>query len=462
MMKKLTLLLLLGVWVASAAWAQSGALTADQLQKIRQSYQEDSYTKAMENALSNNDINKLALNRDNVDKVDQHFKYKVDDISGITDQKGSGRCWMFTSLNIFRPVAMRHFNVDEFEFSENYLYFYDIFEKANLFLNKVVASADLPFTSRKVNWYFKSPVDDGGVWNSFVNLVNKYGMVPKSVMPETHSSENTRKMVKFIVTKLREDGLELRQMVADKKSKTDIENRRVEMLEGVYRMLALNLGNPPEQFRWRYKDKDGNLSEYKTYTPQQFRDEVLGDIKLSDYVMLMNDPTRPYYKHYEIENYRNTEEGINWNYVNLPNDVIKQFAIESIKNNEPMYASCDVGAFYVKGSGVLSTENYDYGAVYGVKFGMDKKQRILTGESGSSHGMALIAVDVNDQGKPTKWQFENSWGPDSDYHGYLTFTDNWFNQYMFRFVINKKYLDSKTLKAWSEKAEMLPPWDPMF
>lgn len=178
--------------------------------------------------------------------------------------------------------------------------------------------------------------------------------------------------------------------------------------------------------------------------------------------MIMNDPTRPYYKHYEIENYRNTEEGINWNYVNLPNDVIKQFAIKSIKNNEPMYASCDVGAFYVKGSGVLSTENYDYGAVYGVKFGMDKKQRILTGESGSSHGMALIAVDVNDQGKPTKWQFENSWGPDSDYHGYLTFTDNWFNQYMFRFVINKKYLDKKTLKAWDEKAEMLPPWDPMF
>jgi len=461
MMKKLTLLAFVGLWVANAAWAQSGALTADQLKEIRQSYKEDSYTKAMENALSNNDINKLALNRDNVEKVDQYFKYKVD-VSGITNQKSSGRCWMFTSLNIFRPVVMQHFNIDSFEFSESYLYFYDIFEKANLFLNNVVTTADLPFTDRKVNWYFKSPVDDGGVWNSFVNLVNKYGLVPKDVMPETNSSENTRTMVKFIVTKLREDGLDLRQMIADKKSKSEIETRRVEMLKDVYRMLALNLGNPPEQFRWRYTDKEGNLSEYKTYTPQQFRDEVLGDIKLSDYVMIMNDPTRPYFKHYEVENYRNTEEGINWNYVNLPNDVIKQFAIESIKNNEPMYASCDVGAFYAKGTGVLSTQNFNYGAVYDVKFGMDKKDRILTGESGSSHGMALIAVDVDDQGKPTKWQFENSWGADSDYHGYLTFTDNWFNQYMFRFVINKKYLDAKTLKVWSEKAEMLPPWDPMF
>ncbi len=460
-MQKILVLAAAGFMAFQSAIAQNGSITGQALKEIRASYVLDPYTRAMENALSNNELKKLALNRAGSDNIDQYFKYRTD-VSGITNQKSSGRCWMFTSLNLFRPVAMKHFNIDAFEYSENYLYFWDIFEKSNLFLNNVIASADSPFTDRKVNWYFRSPIDDGGVWNSFVNLVTKYGLMPKEIMPETNTSENTRQMIRDITTKLREDGLELREMVAAKKSEKDIEARKIAMMKEVYRMLALNLGVPPETFEWRYKSKDGNLSDNKTYTPQQFRDEVLGEIKLSDYVMLMNDPTRPYYSHFEIENYRNCAEGINWHYVNLPNDEIKKAAIESIKNNQPLYASCDVGAFYVKGSGVLSTQNYDYESAYGVKFGMDKKARVLTGESGSSHGMALIAVDTDANGKPTKWQFENSWGPESDYKGYLTFTDDWFDQYMFRFVINKKYLDEKTLKAWETKPTMLPPWDPMF
>jgi bleomycin hydrolase len=415
----------------------------------------------MQNALSSTDITQLAWNRENVGTTDQMFTYRVD-VSGITDQKKSGRCWMFSSLNLFRPMAMKQFNTSEFEFSENYLYFWDLMEKSNLFLNNMVNNAKLPIDNEKVRWFMRSPVDDGGQWINFVNLAKKYGMVPKEAMEETNSSENTSWMTKLINTKLREDALELRDLTLAKTDQKKLNSRKMEMLSEIYRMLALNLGEPPSEFQWRYKTKDKKVSDLKTYTPQSFMAEVFGETKLDDYVMIMNDPSRPFWKHYEIENYRNTQEGDNWNYVNLPNDVIKGFCIASIKNNEALYASCDVAKQLRREVGILDVDNFDFESVYGVKFGMNKAQRIQTGESGSSHGMALIAVDLDAQQKPVKWQFENSWGPTAGEKGYLTFTDAWFNEYMFRFVVNKKYLDEKVLEIYSQKPEMLPPWDPMF
>ena len=436
-------------------------LTKGDLDLLKSSFKKDSYTKAMQNALSANDISKLAWNRENVGTTDQLFTYRVD-VSGITDQKSSGRCWMFSSLNLFRPMAMKKFNLSEFEFSESYLYFYDLLEKANLFLNNMENSANLPMENEKVRWYLKSPVDDGGQWINFVNLAKKYGMVPKETMGETNSSENTSLLTKFINTKLREDAIEIRDLKNDKTDTKKLVARKVEMLSEVYRMLALNLGEPPTEFQWRYRDKDKKVADTKTYTPQSFMTEIFGDTKLDDYVMIMNDPSRPFWKHYEVENYRNTEEGNNWHYVNLPNDVIKEFCIASIKNNEALYASCDVGKQLRRDVGILDVDNFDYESVYGVKFGMNKAQRIQTGESGSSHGMALIAVDVDAQQKPVKWQFENSWGVATGEKGYLTFTDAWFNEYMFRFVVNKKYLTDKVIEIYSQKPEMSPPWDPMF
>jgi bleomycin hydrolase len=453
-----------GIFVSLILLA-TGSLFAQDISKtamdqIRSGFKKDAYTKAMQNALSSNDISKLAWNRSNVGTVDQLFTYRVD-VSGITDQKSSGRCWMFSSLNLFRPIVMKKYNLAEFEFSESYLYFYDLLEKANLFLNNIENSANLPIEDQKVRWYLRPPVDDGGQWGNFVNLVKKYGLVPKSAMGETNSSENTSLLTKFINSKLREDALEIRELKNAKADAKKIASRKVEMLSEIYRMLALNLDEPPTEFQWRFKDKDNKIVE-KKLTPQSFRDEVLGDSSLDDFVMIMNDPSRPYWKHYEVENYRNTAEGNNWHYVNLPNDVIKEFCVASIKNNEALYASCDVGKQLRREVGVLDVDNFDYESIYGVKFGMNKAQRIQTGESGSSHGMALIAVDVDAQGNPVKWQFENSWGPAAGEKGYLTFTDAWFNEYMFRFVVNKKYLTSKVLEIYGQKPEMLPPWDPMF
>lgn len=453
------ILLFIGILAAGSLMAQE--ISKTEMDKIRSGFKKDAYTKAMQNALSSNDISKLAWNRENVGATDPFFTYRVD-VSGITDQKSSGRCWMFSSLNLFRPMAMKKFNLAEFEFSESYLYFYDLLEKANLFLNNMESSANLPIDDQKVKWYLRSPVDDGGQWINFVNLANKYGLVPKEAMGETNSSENTSLLTKFINTKLREDALEIRDLKNTKADPKKIASRKVEMLSEIYRMLALNLNEPPTEFQWRFKDKDKKIADVKTYTPQSFMAEVFGDTKLEDYVMIMNDPSRPFWKHYEVENYRNTAEGNNWHYVNLPNDVIKEFCIASIKNNEALYASCDVGKQLRRDVGILDVDNFDYESVYGVKFGMNKAQRIETGESGSSHGMALIAVDVDAQQKPVKWQFENSWGPTACDKGYLTFTDAWFNEYMFRFVVNKKYLTAKVLEIYGQKPEMLPPWDPMF
>ncbi len=474
------ILFLLGFLATGSLLAQE--ISKTQIDQIKSGFKKDAYTKAMQNALSSNDITKLAWNRENVGTTDQLFTYRVD-VSGITDQKSSGRCWMFSSLNLFRPMAMKKYNLAEFEFSESYLYFYDLLEKANLFLTNIENSASLPIEDQKVRWYLRSPVDDGGQWVNFVNLVKKYGLVPKEAMGETNSTENTTFLTKFINSKLREDALEIRDMinsksktlyaqqttnkqelkdmVSDKNFQAKLNARKVEMLSEIYRMLALNLGEPPTEFQWRFKDKDKKIVDAK-YTPQGFRDEIFGNTNLDDFVMIMNDPSRPFWKHYEVENYRNTAEGNNWHYVNLPNDVIKEFCIASIKNNEALYSSCDVGKQLRRDVGILDVDNFDYESVYGVKFGMNKAQRIQTGESDSSHGMALIAVDVDAQGKPVKWQFENSWGAAAGEKGYLTFTDAWFNEYMFRFVINKKYLTSKVLQIYGQKPEMLPPWDPMF
>lgn len=444
-----------------SSFAQKGSINKEQMREIKKSYDaNDPATKALTNALSNNDVLKLTLNRENLGNIDHNFSYKVK-VKGITDQKSSGRCWMFTGMNVIRPTVIDKYDLSGFEFSHNYLYFWDIFEKCNLFLEAQIKYANKPMDDKYVDNLFRSPIGDGGVWNSFANLAVKYGLVPKEIMPETNTSNNTAWMIKLIKRKLREDGLSIRNIATSKTSAQAIENAKIKMLGEIYRMLCMNLGEPPVEFEYRFVDKNNKQGEYKTYTPLSFMKEVIGDYNFSDYVMLMNDPSRPYYKMYEIDYDRNVMEGRNWTYLNLPSNDLKRFAIESIKNNEAMYASCDVGKQINRTLGYSDIDNYDFESLYGVKFGMDKAERIVTFDSGSSHAMTLIAVDVKD-GKPVKWQFENSWGASAGHNGYLTFTDKWFDEYMFRVVVNKKYLDAKTLNYLTQEPIVLPPWDPMF
>jgi bleomycin hydrolase len=455
-------LIIFTICLCNFGFAQERQLSKDNIQSLRSSFDnQDPNNKALMNAVSANDIKKLAANRENAGKIDHNFKYKVS-VSGITDQKSSGRCWMFTSLNSLRPLVIEKYNLSSFEFSENYLYFWDQIEKSNLFLEGVIENADKAIDDRTNNWLFSNPTGDGGVWNSFANLVDKYGLVPANAMPETYHSNSTSSMSRIIKRKLREHGLELRQLAEKGSSTENIEARKLEMMQDVYRILALSLGEPPTEFNYRFVTKTDSIEEWNTYTPQSFYKEILPDYNKEDYVMLMNDPTREYYKLYEIEYDRNVMEGKNWIYINLPNEAFSSFAIASIKANEAIYASCDVGKQLSKDEGSLDLNNYDYASLYGMEFGMNKKDRILSHESGSSHAMLLMAVDVDKTNNPLKWQFENSWGPSYGHNGYLTFTNEWFNEYLFRLVINKKYLDKKTIKVLEQEPTLLPPWDPMF
>lgn len=458
-MKRFYLFVLVLLMGSSFTMAQK---TLDQktLEEVESAFSLDNYTRSSMNALTRNGVKEVAKNHQLAGTVDHYFSHRVN-VSGITDQKSSGRCWMFTSLNLLRPKAMERLNVSSFEFSESYLFFWDMFEKANLFLENALASADKPMDDRRVHHYFHSPVADGGAWNSFANLITKYGVVPKEVMPETYTSSNTRWMVRLLNRKLRQQGMELRKLVAEKAGKKDLADAKMSMLKDVYRILALNIGVPPKEFQWRYENKDGNVTALASYTPQSFAQAALPSVDFSDYVMFMNDPTRPYYQVYEIENYRNVVEGQNWLYINLPNEDLKEMAIASIKDNEAMYASCDVGKQLDSKFGLLAMDNYDFEAIYGLSFAMDKQERILTGDSGSAHGMALIAVDLDENGKSVKWQFENSWGASSGHNGYLTFTDEWFDNYLFRLVVREKYIPKRILKLLDEKPVVLPPWDPM-
>lgn len=458
---KRKLITAIALLVSVGAFAQT--VTDNDLREIQSSFKKDAATKAIQNVVTvNKSLKENALNREMQNQIDHYFKYRVN-VKGITNQNSSGRCWMFTSMNVLRPAIMEKYNLSSFDFSHNYLYFWDMFEKSNLFLENIIATARRDMQDREVVEYFKAPVGDGGVWNLYYNAASKYGVVPKEVMPETAHSDNTSQMGNLLNEKLRMSGYSLREMAAKGKKEKELRAEKKEILKDVYRILALCLGEPPHEFTWRFKDKEGNIRELSNYTPQKFYQEITpADYSPENYIMIMNDPTREYYKLYEIQNYRNTVEGINWVYLNLPNEDIKKAALASIKNNEAMYASCDVGKQNNGKTGMLDPAMYDYESLLGVKLAMDKKARILTRQSGSSHAMTLVGCDTDTNDQPVKWEFENSWGSDNGHNGYLTFTDKWFDEYMFRVVIHKKYLDSKATKCLKDKPVQLPLWDYMF
>ena len=442
------------------AGSPDGGISAEMLEQISKGYEGNASDKALRNALAVAPIGTLALNAENAAMIDTHFSDRVK-TKGITDQQSSGRCWLFTGLNVLRAKMIDKYELPGMEFSQNYLFFYDQLEKANLFLQGVIDTKDLPFEDRKVDWLFSNPLSDGGQFTGVSNLIMKYGLVPAEAMPETYQANNTSQMATLIKLKLREDGLDLREAAANGASAKKLQAMKVEQLSEIYRMLALCLGEPVKEFEWIRCDKSNSIVSRKTYTPKSFYDEFIGEDLEDNYIMIMNDPCREYGKVYEIDYDRHVYDGHNWVYVNLPVERIKEMAIASIKDNTAMYFSCDVGKFANSKKGVLDVKNFDYESLMGVTFGMDKKERVQTHASGSSHAMTLIAVDIVD-GKPVKWMVENSWGPSAGYQGNYIMTDEWFNEYMFRLVVEKKYVPEDVLKMLEQTPVQLPAWDPMF
>ena len=458
-MKKLfTLALALMAAGTLSAQQNNGGISEAMLADIRASYTEDAADRAARNAMAQTPIATLATNADNLAMIDTNFSHRVK-TKGITDQHQSGRCWLFTGLNVLRAQMIEEYDLDGLTFSPNYLFFYDQLEKCNLFLQAVIDTKHLKMDDRQVEWLFKNPLSDGGQYTGVSNLIMKYGVVPAEVMPENYQTNNTSQISNLIKLKLREYGLKLRQQ-KDKRAPVAL---KTEMLKEIYQMLVRAYGVPPTEFEWTMRDKSGKVVSTKSYTPQSFYKEYFGDLDLeNDFVMVMNDPTREYYKLYEIEYDRHVYDGENWVYLNLPIDEVKALAIASIKDNTAMYFSCDVGKFLLSKKGTLDINNFDYASLMGVDFPMNKEERVRTFASGSSHAMTLIAVDLDEEGNSKKWMVENSWGDKSGWRGNLIMTDEWFEEYMFRVVVNKKYFPAETLKLLDQKPIMLPSWDPMF
>lgn len=446
---------------ATAQTTEAGGITPEMLKNFRTQTASQPSATALRNALAGTAINQLAKNPNNPDAKDTYFSNDLPS-KGITDQESSGRCWLFTGLNVMRSAAIRKHNLGEFTFSQSYNFFYDQLEKSNLFLQSIIDCAKLPQDDRKVEWLFKNPLSDGGTFCGVIDMVGKYGVVPSEVMPESFNANNTSRMSSLLQTKLREYGLTLRKAYAKGESNKALQKRKTEMLSTIYRILTICLGEPVQSFEWTRRDASGKPIETKTYTPQEFYQEYVGTDLKNTYVMLMNDPSRPFHKTYTIDLDRHTYDGMQWTYLNLPIEEIRNIAIASIKDSTMMYFSCDVGKFLDSKAGILSLRNYDYASLLQTDFPMTKAERITTYASASSHAMTLKSVDLDANGKPRKWKVENSWGAQSGYHGCLIMTDEWFAEYMFRLVADRKYVPEATLELLKQKPTVLPAWDPLF
>lgn len=417
------------------------------------------HTRALINAVSENDVRKLVVNRAVKNQLfDWNFSFKLK-TRGVTDQKSSGRCWLFAGLNILRYRVAQRLNLKKFELSQSYSFFYDKLEKANLFLEKIIETRKRPITDRTVDFLLKQPIPDGGQWNMVVALVNKYGVVPKEIMPETYNTSNTRRINQLLAALLRKDAARLRE---SGKSEEELRKMKIEMLKEIYRLLVYAFGQPPKKFKWRYKGKDGKLSPWKTYTPQNFFKDFV-NVNLNDYEVVYNCPAKKYYRLYSISLDRDMADRKDLTFINLPINEVKKLTLKTLTGTkEPVWFGCDVGKDLLNREGIMAPDIYDYTSLLGVDFTITKKQRILYRHSIPTHAMVFTGVDLDENGKPVKWLVENSWGAKAGKNGMYVMYDKWFDYYLYEVVIPKKNLPPEIQKILKQKPKVVPPWDPMY
>ncbi|MCD7817979.1 MAG: C1 family peptidase [Lachnospiraceae bacterium] len=380
----------------------------------------------------------------------------------ITNQKRSGRCWMFAALNCLRFQIIHKSNIETFELSQNYTLFYDKLEKSNYFLENILETLDEATDSRLIAHLLSAPLNDGGQWDMLCCIVDKYGLVPKDAMPETASSSNTGEMTKYMTEKLREYACELREAYRNGCTKEFLRQRKDEMLQTIYNMLCICLGKPPKSFDFEYRDKDKNFHRDCNLTPRTFYDKYIG-LKLDDYISLINAPTadKPYYTSYTVRFLGNVAEGRPVKYVNLPIEELKKAAIAQLKDGEPVWFGSDVGQRSSRENGIMALSVHDVENLFHTTFSMTKAQRLDYGESLMTHAMVLQGVNLDENGKPNRWRVENSWGKEIGKDGYYVMSDLWFDEYTYQIVVNKKYLSKEILDAYAQKPIVLNPWDPM-
>ena len=382
--------------------------------------------------------------------------------TGITNQKRSGRCWMFAALNTMRFRIVKKLDLKDFELSQAYTMFWDKLEKANYFLENILKTLDEPTNGRLMQWLLTAPVQDGGQWDMVCSLIDKYGVVPKACMPETFSSSESMQMNFAVTEKLREDACRLRAAYRSGEGEEKLRAMKDGMMETVYGMLCVCLGVPPKTVDLEVRSKDDQFIRDPGLTPQEFFRKYV-DMDLSEYISLINAPTadKPYWHSYSVKFLGNVIEGRRVKYVNLPSEELKKAAIAQLQDGEPVWFGCDVGKSSIRDGGAMSLELYDKGSLFDTSFGMNKAERLDYGHSLMTHAMVFQGVNLDEDGRPNRWRVENSWGKEPGKDGYYVMTDAWFDEYLYQVVVNKKYLPEEVLKAFAEKPIMLEPWDPM-
>ena len=435
------------------------AITQTMLKKFEKDFYAKPERELFKNAIIQNGIRNVAINFKSKIKMQYTFSDEIEVGEHITNQKSSGRCWLFAGLNLFRHKISDRYKIKDFELSQSYQMFWDKLEKANYFLENIIETKEAGIRDRLIMWLLESPLQDGGQWDMFVNLVKKYGVVPKTIMPETYHSSNSYIMNKILTLKLREYAATLRSL--PKKDAKNINKKKDEMLAEFYKLLVHFLGEPPKNFDFEYRDDKKNFHRDANITPQRFFEKYV-DINLDDYISVINAPTadKPFNKTYTVKYLGNMVGGRDILYLNVDIEKMKEFAMLQLVDKEPVWFGCDVGQMSDKDTGIMDMELYIYFDVLDTKLSLTKAQRLDYGDSRLTHAMVFTAVNIVD-GKPNRWKVENSWSEKAGNKGFYVMSSEWFEQFNYQIVVNKRYLTSELREVLKQKPIELEPWDPM-
>ena len=437
------------------------SLEQDFTDKLYAAYEANSKFAAMENAISHNGL--LTSLEKRSAAVENTPVFSLDLTKDkVSDQKASGRCWMFAALNTFRHKMIAGFQLEDFELSQAHTFFWDKYEKSNWFLEQVIATADQELTSRKVKFLLDTPQQDGGQWDMVVSLFEKYGVVPKSVYPESISSSNSRELNQILNKLLRQDAQILRELREKGAESSELQAKKEELLQEVFNFLAMNLGLPPRQFDFSYRDKDNHFHSESGLTPLTFYQKYV-DLKLDDYVSIINAPTadKPYGRSYTVEMLGNVVGSKPVRYLNVEMDRLKELAIAQMKAGETVWFGSDVGQSSNRKAGVMAEGMHDFTASMDIRLTQDKAGRLDYSESLMTHAMVLTGVDLDENGRAKKWKVENSWGEKVGNKGYFVASDAWMDEYTYQIVVRKEFLTAAELAAYEAEPLVLAPWDPM-
>lgn len=431
------------------------------IRDFQKKFSEDKNNQIIKNAIARVGVQEASFNN-NILRIHNFVFSDQVEHGKVCNQKQSGRCWMFAALNAARLEVMSKLNLETFEFSQNYCFFWDKLEKSNFFLENILETLDEETDSRLIKHLLMAPVQDGGQWDMFKALLNKYGAVPKSAMPETFHSSASAYMDSVLTTLLRKDASILRKKYHQNVQIDDLRKLKKDMLYDIYQILCKCLGEPPIRFDYEYRDKEKNYRVIRNITPQEFFSEYVA-WKLDDKISLINAPTKdkPYGKSYTVAYLSSVKEADQIKYVNVPMEDLKKAAIDSIKNGEPVWYGCDVGKFLARKEGLMDKYTYDLDNSLSVDLSMTKEDRLDYSESLLTHAMLLVGVDLDENGKAIKWKVENSWGTESGCQGIYSMTDEWMDEFAYQIMVDKKYVPDKYISAYNEEAIILKPWDPM-